>query len=250
MNFNPYSLEGKTVLVTGASSGIGQAIAIACSKMKATVIITGRNRQKLENTYSLLEGNNHQILIADLTSETDINNLVNQLPQLDGIVYNAGIGSRKLCKMIEKEDIDTVMNTNFTSSVLLQSALLSAKKINKEASIVFIASRAAESPSIGNAIYSASKGAIISYAKCLGLELAPRQIRVNCICPAMVWTELIIQEGVSKEELEEAQLKYPLKRYGKPEDIAYLTIYLLSNASNWMTGSVLDITGGGEQTLI
>lgn len=250
MSFNPFSLEGKTVLITGASSGIGQAIAIACSKMKATVLISGRNAQKLEYTLSLLEGDNHQILIADLTNGTDINNLVSQLPKLDGIVYNAGIGSRKLCKMIEKEDIDTVMNTNFTSSVLLQSAILSAKKINKEASIVFIASRAAESPSIGNAIYSASKGAIISYAKCLGLELAPRQIRVNCICPAMVWTDLIIQEGVSKEELEEAQLKYPLKRYGKPEDIAYLTIYLLSNASNWMTGSVLDITGGGEQTLI
>lgn len=250
MDFNPFSLEGKTILVTGASSGIGQAIAIACSNMKATVIITGRNRQKLENTLSLLEGDNHQILIADLTNETDINNLVNQLPKLDGIVYNAGIGSRKLCKMIEKEDIDTVMNTNFTSSVLLQSAILSAKKINKEASIVFIASRAAVSPSIGNAIYSASKGAIISYAKCLGLELAPRQIRVNCICPAMVWTDLIIQEGVSKEELEEAQQKYPLKRYGKPEDIAYLAIYLLSNASSWMTGSLIDITGGGEQTLI
>lgn len=250
MDFNPFSLEGKTILITGASSGIGQAIAIACSKMKANVIITGRNKQKLKNTLSLLEGYNHQILIADLTNETDINNLANELPQLDGIVYNAGIGSRKLCKMIEKEDIDRIMNTNFTSSVLLQSAILSAKKINKEASIVFIASRAAESPSIGNAIYSASKGAIISYAKCLGLELAPRQIRVNCICPAMVWTDLIIQEGVSKEELEEAQLKYPLKRYGKPEDIAYLTIYLLSNASNWMTGSVLDITGGGEQTLI
>lgn len=250
MNFNPFSLEGKIVLVTGASSGIGQAIAIACSKMKASVIITGRNRQKLENTLSLLDGGNHKILIADLTKVNEINNLVSQLPRLDGIVYNAGIGSRKLCKMIDKEDIEIVMSTNFSSSVLLQSAILSAKKINKEASIVFIASRAAESPSIGNAIYSASKGAIISYAKCLGLELAPRQIRVNCICPAMVWTDLVIQEGVTKEELEEAQQKYPLKRYGKPEDIAYLAIYLLSNASNWMTGSVLDITGGGEQTLI
>lgn len=249
MDFNPFSLDGKTIFVTGASSGIGQAIAIACSKMKATVIITGRNKQKLERTFSFLEGDAHQLLIADLTNEAEIKNLVSLLPKLDGIVYNAGIGSRKLCKMIDKEDIDTVMNTNFTSSVLLQSAILSAKKINKDSSIVFIASRAAESPSIGNAIYSASKGAIISYAKCLGLELAPRKIRVNCICPAMVWTDLIIQEGVSKEELEEAEQKYPLKRYGKPEDIAYLAIYLLSNASNWMTGSVLDITGGGEQTL-
>jgi NAD(P)-dependent dehydrogenase (short-subunit alcohol dehydrogenase family) len=250
MDFNPFSLEGKTILVTGASSGIGQAIAIACSKMKATVLISGRNRSKLETTLSLMEGDGHKILIADLTNQDDIYDLVIQLPKLDGIVYNAGIGSRKLCKMIEKEDIDIVMKTNFTSSVLLQSSILSLKKINKGASIVFIASRAAESPSIGNAIYSASKGAIISYAKCLGLELAPRQIRVNCISPAMVWTDLIIQEGVSKEGLEESQQKYPLKRYGKPDDIAYLVIYLLSNASNWMTGSVLDITGGGEQTLI
>lgn len=244
MEFNPFSLENKTILVTGASSGIGQAIAIACSKMKANVIITGRNLQKLESTQSLMDKGCHQILTADLTNKDEIDNLVIQLPKLDGIVYNAGIGSRKLCKMIEKEDIDTVMNINFSSSVLLQSSILSSKKINKGASIVFIASRAAMAPSIGNAIYSASKGAVISYAKCLGLELAPRQIRVNCICPAMVWTDLIIQEGISKEELEEAQLKYPLKRYGKPEDIAYLTIYLLSDASCWMTGSILDITGG------
>ena len=244
MNFNPFSLHNKTVLVTGASSGIGQAIAIACSKMKANVVLTGRNAVKLDFTLSQMEVGNHLILRADLTDENDINELVEQLPMLDGIVYNAGIGNRKLCKMIDKNDINSVMNVNFSSAVLLQSSILSAKKINKGASIVFVASRAAISPSIGNAIYSASKGAIISYAKCLGLELAPRQIRVNCICPAMVWTDLIMQEGISKEELEEAQLKYPLKRYGQPEDIAYLSIYLLSDVSGWMTGRVLDITGG------
>ena len=250
MDYNPFSLQGKIILVTGASSGIGQAIAIACSKMKATVVLTGRNLPKLEYTLSQMEAGNHIILPADLTNEEDINELVNQLPSLDGIVYNAGIGNRKPCKMITKDDINTVMNINFASPVLLQSTILSAKKINKAASIVFIASRAAMAPSIGNAIYSASKGAIISYAKCLGLELAPRKIRVNCICPAMVWTDLILQQGITKEELETAQLNYPLKRYGTPYDIAYLAIYLLSNASSWMTGSILDITGGGEQTLI
>ena len=141
------------------------------------------------------------------------------------------------------------MIPNFQAPVLLQSALLSHKKINKAASIVFIASRASEAPSIGNAVYSASKGAIISYAKCLGLELAPRLIRVNCVCPAMVWTDLIIQDGTSKEDLEQAQLRYPLKRFGKPEDVANLCLYLLSDASSWMTGSCVDITGGGEGTL-
>ena len=246
----PFSLSNKNVLITGASSGIGRAIAIACSMMGASVYITGRNRFKLEETLSMMEGDNHKIIVADLTKEEERNNLVSSISYIDGIVNNAGIGSRVLCKNITEDDIDKVMSINFSSSVLLQSLLLSHKKIKKGGSIVFTASRAADAPSIGNAIYSASKGAIISYAKCLGLEVAPRKIRVNCICPAMVWTDLILQDGITKEDMEEAQKKYPLKRYGKPEDIANLAVYLLSDASEWMTGSCIDITGGGEGTLI
>ena len=123
--------------------------------------------------------------------------------------------------------------------------MLKQKKVNKEASIVFIASIASESPSVGNAVYSASKGAIISYANCLAVELAPRKIRVNCISPAMVWTDLILKGGVTEDELRQDEQKYPLKRYGKPEDIANLAIYMLSDASTWMTGSNVKITGGG-----
>jgi len=244
---NPFSLEGKTILVTGASAGIGKAIAISCAGMGAKVCITARNQKRLEETMSQMEGEGHLLFIADLSLQEEIKTLVNGLPQLDGIIHCAGVGSRILCKSINKESIDYVFIPNFQAPVLLQSALLSQKKVNKSASIVFIASRASESPSIGNAIYSASKGAIISYAKCLGLELAPRLIRVNCICPAMVWTDLIIQDGTSKEDLEQAQLKYPLKRYGQPEDIANLCLYLLSDASSWMTGSCIDITGGAKE---
>lgn len=246
---NPFNLENKTILVTGASSGIGRAIAIACAGMGATVCITGRNSNRLTETLQLMEGGGHLSLIADLSEQYEIEKLVDNLPKLDGVVHCAGIGSRILCKSIQKKDIDYVMEPNFQAPVLLQSYLLSQKRINKNASIIFIASRAASSPSVGNALYSASKGAIISYAKCLGLELAPRLIRVNCICPAMVWTKLILQNGFSKEDFEYLQLKYPLKRYGQPEDIAYLCIYLLSDASSWMTGSCIDITGGGEGSL-
>lgn len=245
-SFYPFNLEGKTVLVTGASSGIGKSIAITCSKMGAKVIITGRNKERLEATKAGLSGCGHEVLPADLTISSDMQSLQSALPALDGIVYCAGIGQRKLCKMLTAEDVDEVMNINFKSNVLLQAELLRAKKIKKAASIVFIASRAASSPSIGNAVYSASKGAIISYANCLALELAPRQIRVNCICPAMVWTDLIIQGGLTKEDLEEAQLQYPLKRYGRPEDVANLAVYLLSDASSWMTRSCLDLTGGAN----
>ncbi|NLI35977.1 MAG: SDR family oxidoreductase [Bacteroidales bacterium] len=248
--FNPFSLKGKTILITGASSGIGRAMAISCSKMGGTIIISGRNKGRLDETLSLMEGNGHIVLPADLTKETELTNMVSRLPKLDGIIHCAGVGSRVFCKEISIKDFENVMRPNFEAPVLLQSEILRQKKLNKASSIVFIASRAADSPSIGNAMYSASKGAIISYAKCLGLELAIRQIRVNCICPAMVWTNLIIQDGFSKAEMEEAQKKYPLKRYGQPEDIANLAIYLLSDASSWMTGSCVDITGGGEGTLV
>ncbi len=244
--FNPFSLEDKTILVTGASSGIGQGIAIAVSKMGARVIINGRNRGKLEKTLSQMSCDNNEIVIADLTKNEDVNALADSVPQLDGIVHCAGIGHRKPAKMISQEDIDSVMQANFNGAVLLQAALLTKKKVKKDSSIVFIASKAADYPSPGNAVYSASKGALIAYAKCLALELAPRGIRVNCICPAMVWTDLIMQNEVTLEQLQESEKNYPLKRYGKPEDIAYLTIYLLSNASSWMTNSCLDLTGGGN----
>lgn len=246
---NPFSLANKTILVTGASSGIGRGIAVACAHMGANVIITARNLVRLQETLAAMPGEGHTIISADLTDNEQRQQLVEKLPALDGLVHCAGVGSRVPCKNIEQSDIDNVMQPNFMAPVLLQTVLLSAKKITKSASIVFIASRAAEMPSVGNAVYSASKGAIISYAKCLALELAPRKVRVNCICPAMVWTDLALT-GASREQLEEAEQRYPLKRYGQPEDVAYLAVYMLSDVSTWMTGSCVDITGGGEGIIV
>ena len=172
--------------------------------------------------------------------------LVSELPKLDGVVHCAGIGQRIPCKDLQINNVNHVMEINFRAPVMLQAELLRQKKINKSASIVFIASIASWSPSFGNSIYSASKGAIVSYANCLSLELAPRKIRVNCISPAMVWTDLILSDGIDKEQLKEDEQKYPLKRYGTPEDIANLAVYMLSDASTWMTGSNVKISGGGK----
>ena len=244
--FNPFSLNGKTILVTGASSGIGRGIAITCSKMGAKVIINGRNEKKLNETLSLMKEASHVISIGDLTDLATINSLVETLPMLDGIVHCAGIGERTLCKNVKESDLDLMIDVNFKAPVMLQTEILRQRRMNRGCSIVFIASIASDSPSIGNSLYAASKGAIISYANCLQLELATRQIRVNCISPAMVWTDLIIKGGVSEEELRIDEQKYPLKRYGTPDDIANLTIYLLSDASTWMTGSNIKITGGGK----
>ena len=246
IGFNPFSLEGKTILVTGASSGIGRGIAVTCSKMGATVILTGRNQMKLEASFALLDKGDHKVIAADLTNAESTCKLMAELPTLDGVVHCAGIGQRMLCKMATEMEVDSVMDSNFKAPILLQTELLKLKKIKKGASIVFIASMAIWSPSVGNAFYSASKGAIVSYANCLALELAPRNIRVNCISPGMVWTELIYQDGVEEDQLKEDESKYPLKRYGQPEDIANLAVYMLSDASTWMTGSNVKISGGAN----
>jgi NAD(P)-dependent dehydrogenase (short-subunit alcohol dehydrogenase family) len=219
--------------------------------MGANIIITGRNQERLADTLSQMPGNQNSSIVADLTNAEQIDALVADIPQLNGIVHCAGIGDRTLLKMAREKDIERVMSANFNAPVLLQRALLKKKKIQSEASIVFIASRAPFAPTIGNGLYAASKGAMLAYAKVLGLELAPQLIRVNCICPAMVWTELVERDAaLTGADYHEAEKNYPLKRYGKPEDVANLAIYLLSDASCWMTGSNIDITGGGELTLV
>lgn len=242
-----FSLAGKTILVTGASSGIGRAIAIACAQAGASVVLNGRNESRLNETLAQMSGEGHVVLPADLTDSAQRQALAEQVPVLAGVVHCAGIGSRVLCKMLEEQDVAKVMQANFEAPVLLQAELLREKKIAKDASIVFITSAAATMPSVGNAIYSASKAATIAYAKCLAQELANRKIRVNCISPAMVWTDLALV-GASREELEQDQLKYPLKRYAQPTDIAPMAVYLLSDAASWVTGSNMELTGG-TQTL-
>ena len=240
-----FSLLGKTILVTGASSGIGRAIAIACAKAGAFVVLNGRNMARLKETLSQMSGEGHVVLPADLTDAAQRQALVERVPELDGLVQCAGIGNRVPCKAIVEEDIKAVFGPNIEAPMLLQAELLQERKIKKGASIVYMASIAARSAVAGNALYSASKAAIIAYANCLALELAPRNIRVNCISPAMVWTDLALV-GATEEQLHEAEQNYPLKRYAQPEDITGAAIYLLSTASSWVTGSNMELTGGAQ----
>ena len=243
MSENPFCLEGKTVLVTGASSGIGKEIAISCAKMGAKVVLNGRNEERLKETASQM-GEGHIILAKDLTVFNTIPDMVSELPQLNGIVHCAGINELIPAKQVTEADVDRIMAINFKAPVLLQAEILRQKKLLRKASVVFIASIGSETPIIGNSVYSASKGAIVSYSKSLMLELAPRQIRVNCISPGMIWTNLIEDDSVTMEQLKEDEKRYPLQRYGQPSDVAGLAVYLLSDASEWMTGSNVRISGG------
>ena len=242
--YNPFFLEEKTILVTGASSGIGQSIAIECSKMGGKLVITGRNSERLSKTFAMLEGGGHQQIPADLTQDSELEQLAEQLPVLQGIVYSAGVNKRLPVKFINKGDFDEIMQTNFYASAFLTRLLLKKKKIEKKASIVFISSIAAFSADVGNAMYSASKGALNSFARTLALELAPQQIRVNYIQPGVVKTGILHSGDITQEQFMEEEKRYPLGRFGQPEEIAYATIYLLSDAASWTTGSAITIDGG------
>jgi len=243
--YNPFSLEGKTILVTGASSGIGRAIAIECSRMGATVILTARNEGRLNETLESLEGGNHIKIISDLQREESISELSDKLPNLDGIVHAAGIIKMLPFQFVSSKELNNIFDINFFAPVLLSQKLVKAKKIKKYASIVFISSIGGSVIALpGNSMYGSSKGAVTAMAKYMAVDLASKMIRVNCILPGMVETPLILPGTLTQEQLDLDIKLYPLKRYGKPEEIAYAAVFLLSNASSWTTGTNLVIDGG------
>lgn len=242
--YNPFSLEGKSILVTGASSGIGQATAIECSRMGAKVIITGRDEKRLNETFQNLEGNDHEMVIAELLNQDDLDKLADAVPALDGVVFNAGKGNTLPLNFIKREDIDKVFNINTFAVMLLNKTLIRKKKINKGASLVFTSSIAAVTMAHGNGLYSAAKAALTSYMRTCARELADKKIRANAVLPGMVATRLIEGGAISEEEKQRDAESYPLKRYGTPNDIAWGIIYLLSDASGWVTGTSLYIDGG------
>jgi len=245
MSYNPYSLKGKTIFISGASSGIGKSIAIECSRMGAIMFITGRNTERLDRTFSQLEGNGHIKIVADLHTDDGIKAVVETMPSLDGIVHCAGIAKPMPFQFSGKEVITEVMGINFNSPAILTQQLLKNKKIIKGASIVFISSISGVlCSSVGGSIYSASKGAINGLVKGMALDLAPKMIRVNTVNPGMIDTNIFATGTISEEQLKEDMNRYPLKRYGKPEEVAFLVIYLLSDASSWVTGSNFLIDGG------
>jgi NAD(P)-dependent dehydrogenase (short-subunit alcohol dehydrogenase family) len=245
--FNPFSLIGKTILITGASSGIGRGIAVECSKMGAKLVITGRNIQRLNDTYLSLEGDNHIQIVADLSNTNEIDNLVERCPPIDGCVNNAGIPKLMIVKYIQEKDLNEIIKINTLAPILLTSALVKKKKLNKNSSIVFISSISGVNISeMGGSTYSASKGALNGFVKGAAIDLASQKIRVNSINPGIIKTNILDLAGeiFSEEQLNEKLKLYPLKRIGQPEDVAYGTIYLLSDASSWVTGTNIVIDGG------
>ena len=243
--YNPFSLKGKVILITGASSGIGRATAIECSKMGAQVVITARNIERLKETLSLLEGEGHQYIAADLSNEKAIDELVMKTPVVTGVVNNAGLSSVKLLPFIKAEDLSKIFKLNLEAPILLTSKIVKKKKIANNSSIVFVSSIGKSIPSPGNSMYGATKGALSAFMKNAALDLSGKKIRCNAVLPGMVNTPLIsVKDAYTEEQLALDRNLYLLKRYGDPEEVAYAIIFLLSDASTWITGTEIIVDGG------
>lgn len=243
--YNPFSLVGKTILVTGASSGIGQATAIECSKLGATVVITGRNQERLQETFAQLEGDGHLQFAGELTDEADVNALVDACPALDGLVLCAGLGMTLPLNFATREKFNSVFDVNFFAPMELMRLCLKKKRLIKGASVVFVSSVGGTRIfNIGNGIYGASKAALESTMKFYAKELAPKKIRSNAVLPGMVETPLIKGGSITEEQFKADMALYPLGRYGQPHEVAHAIIYLLSDAAAWITGHSLVIDGG------
>jgi len=243
---NAFDLSGKTILVTGASSGLGRQTAITASTYGARLVITGRNNEKLEETFARLKGEGHRMITADLTVQSDIDMLADSVPVLNGIVHSTGISDLSPARFITAETIEKTFSISFNASVLLTAGLLAKKKPAKgDCSIVFISSISTRYPFVGGAMYISAKAALEAYARVLALELAPKGIRVNCVAPAFVRTPMLDDTAAnySQEAVNMIEARQILG-LGDPEDVANTIVYYLSPASKWVSATSL-ILGGG-----
>lgn len=241
--YNPFSLEGKTILLTGAAGGIGRATSVECARLGAKLVLTDINETGLMETLSLLEGEGHSYIVTNLTVQEELDELVAGIPQLDGFVSNAGVTKPTPVKFINQNDLERIMSINTYAPIYLTQRLLKKKKFNGGASLVFTVSVGGVfTTAPGNAMYGASKGALQVFVRNVALEGAPK-IRCNSVNPGMVNTNLA-GRSYSDEDRAKDMETYPMKRYGEPRDIALAIVYLLSDASSWVTGHSLIIDGG------
>jgi NAD(P)-dependent dehydrogenase (short-subunit alcohol dehydrogenase family) len=242
---HPFDLTGRTILVTGATAGLGRQTAISVSQMGARVVVTGRNEERLADTFSRLQGDDHISVSAELAQEETRCALVNKLPPLDGIAHCAGVTLLHPFKFSDERRFREVYAANVEAPLFVTQGLFKSKRLKPGASIVFVSSISPKVGTKGHAIYSGSKAAVHGISRVLAHELASSKIRSNCVSPGMVQTEVAVgmANQISPELLALDEARYPLG-YGTPEDVANAIIFLLAPASKWITGIDLIMDGG------
>jgi len=244
--YNPFSLEGKTVLITGAAGGIGRATSVECAKLGANLILTDINEEGLVSTIESLNNRKvHRYITSDLTKDEEIDLLVSEIGVLDGFVSNAGVTKPAPVKFVNRTDLERIMSINTMAPMFLTQRLLRKKKFSKNSSIVFTVSiGGVYTTAFGNAMYGVSKGALQVFMKNVALESAVNGIRCNSVNPGMINTGLLKPGTYSEEDRQKDMQTYPMKRYGEPREVALGIVYLLSDASSFVTGHSLIIDGG------
>ena len=247
---NPFTLQGKTIIVTGASSGIGQQVAISCSEMGARVVMIARNEERLEETKKQLSGKGHLAVSYDLTDlehqKELVSDIVSKVGAIDGLVNCAGISATLPLKLMKPEKVDELFRTNVYATIELTRQVLGVKNVNKAgASVIFFASVMGCVGENAKSLYSFTKGALISGCRSLAIEYAPRKVRINVVSPGLIETPINKNQPylADPDKRKETESMYPLG-VGKTEDIANTCVFLLSDAARWITGQNLIVDGG------
>ena len=249
MLYDAFSLKDKTILVTGASSGIGKSAAIALSQAGAKIILVSRSEEKLSETLEKLNGNGHFSAPFDLTQLDDIpawmKGIAEKTGSINGLLHCAGMHIAKPLQLITSLDLEKIWKVNVASAFMLAKGFRQKKVKSDNASIIFMSSVVAEYGEPGISAYAASKGAIQSLVKSLAIELAPDRTRVNGIAPGVVKTAMTesLFAKMLPQQIENVTKMHPLG-LGTSEDIAAAVVYLMSNAALWITGEIMHIDGG------
>ena len=252
MNYSPFAIEGKTILVTGATSGIGRATAVECARMGAKIIAVGRNQERLDTLQNELKNEcltneGHLFFQCDLTDEAQVQVLVETISRIDGVACCAGVANMNPFAFVSHEEMERVFQINCFAPVMLVNRLLKAKKLGKGSSVVFVSS--VDGPKIvhaGNSVYSGSKCALVGMARNMAIDLAGKKIRVNCVLPGTTDTPMIHTGSANDESLAETAKSLPMRRFAQPEEIANAIIFLLSNAASYITGTEITVDGGNS----